>query len=189
MSSMPTRERRTPIHPERSPFQISEPLTDEMMDSPKTASVKNSAGPKLIVNSATAGAPTRRTIALKIPPNVDATSAIIKAFLAFPCFARGYPSSIVAAAAFVPGVPIRIALIDPPNSPPQKIAVRKSRALIGVILYVRGRKRLIAIVPVSPGIAPKMIPTRTPSAMNTNDMGDASDCKPAMKLLIPSTPV
>ena len=45
---------------------------------------------------------------------LEASSAILRAFLARPFFAIGFPSSIVAAAWGVPGVFIRIAEIDPP---------------------------------------------------------------------------
>ena len=42
-----------------------------------------------------------------------ATTAIPKARPASPRWARGYPSNVVAAAADVPGVLIRIAVIEP----------------------------------------------------------------------------
>jgi hypothetical protein len=162
---MPTKEIIMPIAPAINPFQILFPLTLAMTDNPNSARLKNSAGPKFIVNSAIMGEANKRTNVLNNPPKVEAVKAIIKAFFAFPSRASGYPSNIVAAAALVPGVPIRMALIEPPNSPPQKIPVKKIRAAVGDILYESGRNNIIPIVPVSPGIAPKITPMKTPRFM------------------------
>ena len=74
-------------------------------------------------------------------------------------------SSSVAAAAFVPGVLIRIALMEPPKFEPKKIAVSINRAGTVPNAKVNGRSTVIARFPFIPGIAPKMIPINIPILM------------------------
>ncbi|MPM66177.1 hypothetical protein SDC9_113084 [bioreactor metagenome] len=114
VASWPTIEIRMPRHPAMIPLSIFFPLTPAIIEIPKTARVKYSAGPKNRVTFAIGGAANSRTIALTTPPKTEAYRATIKADFARPFFARAYPSITVAAAFGVPGVFMSIAEIDPP---------------------------------------------------------------------------
>jgi len=75
----------------------------------------------------------------------------------------GYPSMHVAAAAGVPGVEMRIALISPPCMAPTYTPSKTMRAAIGgSIWYVKGTRSAMVIVAVRPGSAPAMMPTVMP---------------------------
>ena len=58
------------------------------------------------------------TIRLKIPPKTDTITAVPSAMDALPCLVIGWPSSTVAAADGVPGMPRRMAETEPPVMPP-----------------------------------------------------------------------
>ena len=60
------------------------------------------------------GAKKVRHKAVKVPPIPEATVAIPMALPANPFWAMGYPSKVVATAAGVPGVLIRIEAMPPP---------------------------------------------------------------------------
>ena len=53
----------------------------------------------------------------KRQPKQELNRAPLMALRALPCFARAYPSVTVAAAETVPGVPMRMADIEPPKVP------------------------------------------------------------------------
>ena len=143
------------------------PLTEAITDSPNTARAKYSGAPKWMAILLICGAKNRRHNALTSPPKVDAARAMSRAFLVFPFFDRGYPSSRVAAAAFVPGVLIRIAVMEPPKFEPKKMAVSISRAGTLPNLNVNGIRTVMARLPFSPGMEPKMIPIKIPRFTNT----------------------
>ena len=82
--------------------------------SAKTASAKYSAGPNDMAAVASSGAQVTRATALKMPPKNEANVAISSALRDCPLAVSFGPSSRVAAAATVPGVPTRMAVIDPP---------------------------------------------------------------------------
>ena len=94
------------------------PLTDAIIDNPNNANAKYSGAPKLNATLLICGEKNSRQSALTTPPKVDATNAISNAFKGCPFFAMGYPSKRVAQAPFVPGVLIKIALIEPPKFEP-----------------------------------------------------------------------
>lgn len=54
------------------------------------------------------------TIMLSVPPLKEENVAALNASPAFPCFVSSYPSMAVAAAAGVPGILSKIAVIEPP---------------------------------------------------------------------------
>ena len=68
----------------------------------------------------------------------------------------------VAAAALVPGVLMRMALMEPPKLEPKKMAASISRAGTVPIWKVKGSSTVMARLPFSPGIAPKMMPMNSP---------------------------
>jgi hypothetical protein len=70
----------------------------------------------------------------------------------------------VADAAFVPGVRIRIAGIEPPYSAPTYTLARSTMAVTGSMPYVSGSSSAIAIDGEMPGNAPPRIPQITPSS-------------------------
>ena len=62
----------------------------------------------------------------------------------------------------VPGMLIRIAVMRPPEMPPTKSPTSRLRLITGSTPKVSGRHSAMAMVAVSPGIEPKMMPTTTP---------------------------
>ena len=68
-----------------------------------------------VATRASSGAARHSTMIEKIPPIVLETTAMPRARPASPRWASGKPSKVVAAAADVPGVLIRMAVIDPAN--------------------------------------------------------------------------
>ena len=115
-----------------------------MIERPKIAMQKYSGGPNNLVIFAILGAANSNTNALNVPPTNDAYNAIVNAFSGLPFFVIGYPSRSVAAFAGVPGVLIRIAVIEPPYVPPQYNPRHRRIAGIGSNVYVSGRQRIIA---------------------------------------------
>lgn len=89
-----------------------------MVASPNRTRAKISAGPNAIASRAIGSATAIMTNRLKRPPNVETMTAVPMATLARPCFAIGCPSSTVAAAEGVPGMPSRMAETEPPVMPP-----------------------------------------------------------------------
>ena len=159
---MPTDAIRIPKQPLMIPFNRLSPLTEAITESPKIASAKYSGAPKFIAIFPIWGAKNNSQHALISPPTVDAVSAVLSAFPGNPFRQQGYPSKSVAAAAFVPGVLIKIALIEPPKLEPKKIAVSSKSAGTGSSINVNGRSTVIARFPFIPGMAPKIIPTNIP---------------------------
>ena len=114
IKSLPTVEIKIPNAPAIK-FLIGLPSPiDASIVKPKIANAKYSGWPNSYASWARIGAKKTRIITLKIPPTVLETVAIPKALPASPFWAKGYPSKQVAAAAGVPGVLIRTAVIAPP---------------------------------------------------------------------------
>ena len=84
------------------------------------------------------------------------------AFPAWPFRAMGAPSKVVATEEGLPGILISTAETSPPEIPPIYRAINRANAVVESIPKVRGRQRAMAIVPVSPGIAPKTRPKAMP---------------------------
>ena len=97
-----------------SPLITSPEDKEDTMARPKTATAKYSGAPKDIAAFASNGAIVTRTKELNIPPIKEAIVAISRALLDSPFAVRAGPSSMVAAAATVPGVPTKIAVMHPP---------------------------------------------------------------------------
>ena len=94
----------------------------------------------------------------KMPPIVLETTAIPNARPASPRWASGYPSNVVAAAAEVPGVLIKMAVIEPANVADTYIVASTVIACTGSIVRVKGNKRAAPVVAPRPGSTPMITP-------------------------------
>ena len=112
--SIPTVERKRPTNAAASPLHMAPEDRVATTVSAKTASAKYSDGPNDMAAVASSGAQVTRATALKMPPKNEANVAISSALRDCPLAVSFGPSSRVAAAATVPGVPTRMAVIDPP---------------------------------------------------------------------------
>ena len=108
------------------------------------------------------------------------------ALLACPFFAIVYPSYTVARFAFVPGIPSRIAEINPPETPPQYILAMKIIAVVALIAKDTGRSKVIAVFAPMPGIAPNMMPMMTPLTRKNRLMGVNKPCNTSINIVIVS---
>ena len=132
---------------------------------------KYSKGPNLIAILARGGEISIKAKRLIMVPRKEKTIPIPRAFPACPFAAIGCPSRQVAMEAGVPGIFSKIAEIRPPEIPPIYNAIRTEIPCVAAILYVTGRNMAMAMVAVSPGIQPKMIPTKVPMNTQTIQMG------------------
>jgi hypothetical protein len=81
-----------------------------------------------------------------------------KALPASPFLANGYPSKVVAADAEVPGVLIKIAVIDPANVAETYIVDKTAMACTGSIVNVNGSNNAAPVVAPRPGKTPIITP-------------------------------
>ena len=106
------------IKPSTAPISPLITFLEEMLVTmlrPNIARAKYSAAPNFRANLLSSGAVHSSITALNRPPNVDAMVEILMARPGWCSFvAMGYPSNTVAAEFAVPGVLIRIAVMDPP---------------------------------------------------------------------------
>src|SRR5690606_11918181 len=102
-----------------SPATTESATIDEVAMKAKSASATYSAGPKLVENSARAGA--RKTTARDDtkPPMKAPIAAVASAWGALPDLAIACPSRVEAMADDEPGVFMRIAMVESPKSPPK----------------------------------------------------------------------
>ncbi|CAI8405572.1 MAG: Uncharacterised protein [Rhodospirillaceae bacterium] len=111
--SAPMVDSQTPNTPPIKFFIAPPALILASIDRPKIVSAKYSGGRNSYATLANRGAAKHNTITDTTPPKVEDTTATPRARPASPRWASGKPSKVVAAAAEVPGVLIRIAVIDP----------------------------------------------------------------------------
>lgn len=95
-------------------------------------------------------------------------------------WAIGYPSKTVVKDDGVPGTPIRIAEIRPPEQPPTNIPMNEANAWMEVMVNVKGIARVRAMEPESPGTQPNIKPTTDPANNRKNDKG--SNCENPMAI-------
>ena len=100
--------------------------------------------------------------ALKAPPKEEATVQRASACPLSPFLVNALPSIAVGADAGVPGIPSKIAGIDPPYTPPQYSPDNNNIALAGSNTYENGINTATAIVAENPGNAPNIIPANNP---------------------------
>ena len=114
MGSRPTMAIRRPRAPEIRPFKGDRPASETTTERPNTAKAKYSGALNRRAKLARIGAKKVRQRAVNVPPIPEAIVAMPIAFPAIPFWASGYPSKMVATAAGVPGVLIRMEAIPPP---------------------------------------------------------------------------
>jgi hypothetical protein len=153
------------------PFINDMPQRPQIVEKPNNTNANISAGPKPIATFDTKSTDTIIMIRLKIPPKTETMTAVPKARDASPFLVIGCPSRTVAAAEGVPGIPKRIAETDPPVIPP--IYVPSSKPIAGTASRLNdiGSASARATVKVSPGIDPKINPTKEPSPIAAIDIG------------------
>jgi len=140
------------------------PETATIVESPKIARVKYSAGPKDKANFAKGKPTTINARTPRIPPMNEKTTFIPSARPAIPFLVSAKPSKVDAIEAGVPGVFIRIAEI-----PPEKIAEFHTPMSIASPWFgdnqkVKGVSIATAIVAVSPGRVPITSPEKVPKS-------------------------
>ncbi len=112
--SRPMVARNRPTQAEIRPLIRWPEESEATMVRPKTATAKYSGALKDMAARASSGATETRASALKMPPMKEAMVAISRALRDSPRAVRAGPSSMVAAAETVPGVPTRMAVMQPP---------------------------------------------------------------------------
>ena len=112
--SRPIVARNRPASAEMSPLTRCPDDSEATTVRPNTATAKYSGAPKDMAARASIGAMKIRARALTMPPTKEAMVAMSKARRDSPRAVRAGPSSMVAAADTVPGVPTRMAVMQPP---------------------------------------------------------------------------
>ncbi len=151
---------------------------------PKTASQKYSTGPNASATLASGGAKISKKSAPTRPPTTDARQARVMARSPSPRFAIGNPSKVVAMADGVPGVLSKIAEYAPPYIAPVYMAPIIMSAVAGGMEKVIGTRTATAIVAVSPGREPIIVPAITPPRAKAICSG-VSACKKCSNMEIP----
>ena len=106
-----------------------------------------------------------------MPPQNDDQTPIPSANPASPRRAIGKPSNVVATEDGVPGMPVRMPDIKPPDSPPTKTEIIVARPCAGGIEKVKGSVNTTAIAIVKPGMDPAINPAPTPITMKSRVAG------------------
>ncbi len=101
-----------------------------------------------------------------MPPQNDDQTPRPSANPGSPFRAIGNPSKVVATDDGVPGIPVRIPDINPPESPPTRTETIVARPCSGGIEKVNGSVSTTAIAIVNPGIDPASKPAATPIIIN-----------------------
>ena len=112
--SMPMVARNRPTSAAMSPLTTCPDESEATTVRPNTATAKYSGAPKVMAALASSGATETSASALSVPPMNDAHVAMSSARRDSPRAVRAGPSSMVAAAETVPGVPTRMAVMHPP---------------------------------------------------------------------------
>ena len=107
-----------PIAPDKSPFVTERPTSPATIDSAKTNSEKNSHGPNASASEAKGPVSSIRQRPPSAPPMKADQTPTQTDRPASPFLVIGKPSKVVATAEGVPGMPIRLAVIEPPAEPP-----------------------------------------------------------------------
>ena len=118
MASTPTRAIASPMARAERPLTAESATTAAVATKATTASAKYSAGPNTVASSASTGAKnTTRMVASRPPVNAP-IAAVARACGARPRLAIRWPSKVDAIAVELPGVFIRMAVVESPNRPP-----------------------------------------------------------------------
>ena len=103
-----------------------------------------------------------------IPPKKEDQTPSPSASPGRPFRAMGKPSNVVATEEGVPGMPVRMPAIRPPDSPPTSTLTMVASPWAGGMANVKGSVRTTAIAIVKPGIAPAIRPPATPSIIRSS---------------------
>ena len=118
-SSLPTMPMASPKMPPTQPFMArSAPVSAPEIRTPKSPTRQNSAEVNPNASSVKSGVKKARHPIPKRVPMTEAAREIVMAWAPLPAMARGKPSCTDEAFAGVPGMPIRIAEREPPDTPP-----------------------------------------------------------------------
>ena len=103
-----------------------------------------------------------------MPPENDDHTPRPSARPGLPPRAMGNPSKVVATEDGVPGIPVRIPAINPPDSPPTRTLTMVASPCSGGMEKVNGKVSTTAMAMVNPGMAPAISPPATPSSMSAS---------------------
>ena len=170
----PTDAKRRPMHALVRPFSMLPLDIARTIVMATKQSPKYSHGPIANAISATVCARNAPAMALPAVPMQDATIPIARALPACPFLAIGWPSKQVATDDGEPGMPRSTDPMKPPEQPPIHSDRRKTIAGPVSMPNVRGMKSITAMVPLRPGIAPKIIPITLPARRRMSDSGFVS---------------
>jgi hypothetical protein len=129
---------------------------------PKMAIITCSGGPTFRAIIARRGAVKRSARELINPPKAEAKVHRARQLPASPRKVMAFPSKEVGAEAGVPGIPKRMAGMEPPYTPPQYTPLKRRSAVAGSRAYEKGTKTATPIVAEKPGRAPKIMPSTIP---------------------------
>src|SRR3990172_4314345 len=163
--SSPIDEISSPASSDTTPFSGSPIVMKTAQVRPSSTSQKYSNELKRTATSASAGAEVTSTTVPKIPPITLNTSPAPSAVSAWPFFVIAYASSTYAPQAGGPGE-----RISAPGMSPEKIAIAVAVTMhaidgTGGMKNVTGTSNAVAIVAVSPGMAPTKRPNTADARM------------------------
>lgn len=153
------------------PLTIFLPAKLAIKVSENMVTVKYSHAPNLIVMLARGGAIKIIAAIPRTVPINEKTTPTPSALPPSPLSANGRPSKQVAIEEGVPGIFNKIADTKPPDIPPIYKATKEAIPMVVGIEKVIGSIIAMAIVAVSPGIAPKIIPMPVHKKINTMLIG------------------
>lgn len=122
-----------------------------MVESPHTANIRSSGGPKAITAGRMMGIIRINTTIPNVDPSADDSAAQPSAVRARPWRAIGWPSISVAALGPDPGTLNRIAVTDPMNVAPPTNPPKVSTTGSGSQESVNGIASAISVAPLTPG--------------------------------------
>ena len=97
---------------------------------------------------------------------------------ALPCLAIGWPSKVVATEDGSPGMLNRIEVVEPPNSAPQYMLVRRMMAATGSMVKVSGIRMVTPFGAPRPGSTPTRMPSSTPTIISATWYQVSATAKP-----------
>ena len=118
IGSGPTMVMTSPMAPDSRPLVTDRPTRPATIESANTNSAKNSQGPNSSANEANGPVSSIRHSPPSAPPMKADQAPTQTERPASPFLVIGKPSKVVATAEGVPGMPIRLAVIEPPAEPP-----------------------------------------------------------------------
>ena len=131
---------------------------------------------------ANCGARVTRRTALIMPPENDDHTPMPSASPGWPLRAMGKPSKVVATEEGVPGMPVRMPAMSPPERPPTRTLTMVASPCGAGMPKVNGKVSTTAIAMVKPGMAPAIKPPATPRSMRARVVTFVISPKAAMML-------